>query len=113
MSRKFNLGGTMSKRDFSNLPMWLPQKIEKTGLKMSQVANRVGISRATLYEYLRDRSRPTEQTMLRLCRVLGVPFEQGLAQYTPRPIGRPRANNITSELKSEKNISLFSVVNGG
>lgn len=89
----------MSERDFSNLPTWLPRKIKTTGLKMSQIANHTGISRATLYEYLSDKSRPSEQVMLRLCRVLGVPFEQGLAQYTPKPMGRPRGSNTTSELK--------------
>lgn len=76
--------------DFSNLPTWLPQKIRNTGLRLSQVANHAGISRATLYEYLSDDSRPTEQTMLRLCRVLGVSFQEGLSQYTPKPMGRPR-----------------------
>ena len=82
----------MRERDFSNLPRWLPQKIKQTGLRLSQVANHARISRATLYEHLSDGSRPTEQTMLRLCRVLGVSFQEGLSQYTPKPIGRPRSN---------------------
>lgn len=89
----------MKERDFSNLNVWLPRKAKTAKLTFEQIAHRVGISRTMMYEYVSDLSRPTEQTMLKMCRVLGVPFEQGLSQYTPKKIGRPRGSNTTSELR--------------
>lgn len=80
----------MSQDDWSNLPTWLPKKIKMTGLTVEQVAHRVGVSRTVIYEYLTDDARPTEETMLKLSRVLGVPYEEALSQYVPKKRGRPR-----------------------
>jgi DNA-binding XRE family transcriptional regulator len=75
--------------DFSNLPVWLPKKLDDAGLSPEQFANQVNVSRTSIYAYISDKSRPSEQTMSRMCRLLNVPFEEGLAQYTPKKIGRP------------------------
>jgi transcriptional regulator with XRE-family HTH domain len=88
----------MSDTDWSNLPYWLPKKIMKTGLTVEQVAHRVGVSRTAIYEYLADESRPNEDTALKLSRVLGVKFEEVLAQYVPRKNGRPRGSKTTTGL---------------
>jgi transcriptional regulator with XRE-family HTH domain len=86
----------MSETDWSNLPYWLPKKIKATDLTVEQIAHRVGISRTMMYEYLTDDARPNEDTMLKLCRVLNVPYEEGLAQYVPRKNGRPRGSGKTT-----------------
>jgi transcriptional regulator with XRE-family HTH domain len=88
----------MSEDDWSNLPYWLPKKIMATGLTVEQVAHRTGVSRTMMYMYLTDEARPSEDTMLKLCRVIKVPFEEGLAQYVPRKNGRPRGAKTTKGL---------------
>lgn len=92
----------MSDKDFSNLPSWLPKKIAATGLTTEQVAHRTGVSRTMMYDYMADDARPSEETMLKMSRVLGVPFEEALAQYTPKKNGRPPGKGGTSELKVRK-----------
>jgi transcriptional regulator with XRE-family HTH domain len=85
----------MSTTDWNHLPKWLPKKIKATGLTVEQVAQRTNISRTVMYKYLSDLKRPSEQTALRLSRVLGVTFEEILAQYTPKKNGRPRDSDTT------------------
>lgn len=92
----------MSESDWSNLPYWLPKKIMATGLTVEQVAHRIGVSRTMVYEYLADDARPSEQTMLKLCRLLKVPFEEGLAQYVPKKNGRPRGSATTKSVTARR-----------
>ena len=89
-------------QDFNNLPTWLPKKIERAGLTTEQFANRIGVSRTMVYEYLTDDARPGEQTALRMARFLKIPFEQLLSQYTPKKNGRPHGTGSTSQLKVRK-----------
>jgi transcriptional regulator with XRE-family HTH domain len=79
----------MKEVDFSNLLTWLPRQIKRIGLRKEQFAHRVGVSRTTIYRYIYDMDRPTEDTMLKMCRVLEIPLEEGLRQYTPKRNGRP------------------------
>ena len=74
--------------DFNNLPEWLRLKIGSTGLSRERFAKRAGLSRPSIYFYLSGRRRPTTQTMTEICRVLGVPLEEGLRQYVNKPTGR-------------------------
>lgn len=92
----------MSTTDWSNLPTWLPKKIKALGLTPEKIAHRTGVSRTTIYAYLKDTARPEEQTALRLSKVLGVKFEELLAQYVPKQNGRPRGSTTTSELRVRK-----------
>lgn len=85
----------MSKTDWNHLPTYLPVKIKKTGLTTEQIAQRTGISRTVMYQYLKDIKRPSEQTALKLSRVLGVKQEEILAQYTPKKNGRPAGGDTT------------------
>lgn len=73
--------------DFSNLPIWIPKHLRRLQLSVEQLAHRTGVSRTSIYRYLYDQDRPTEHTMVKMCRALDVPFEEGLRQYTPRRIG--------------------------
>jgi transcriptional regulator with XRE-family HTH domain len=92
----------MSETNFSNLPSWLPRHLKRTGLTPEKLGHRAKISRTTVYRYMYDENRPTAQTMLRICRVLGVPFEEGMGQYTPKKNGRPYGSDSTSDLKVRK-----------
>lgn len=79
-------------RDFNNLKRWMLPKIDKLGITIEDFGNKAGVGRCSLYRYFSDKARPTEQVMVRICRVLGVPFEEGLRQYTPKPNGRPKGS---------------------
>lgn len=48
----------------------LKKEIEQSGLKKSLIADSVGISRATLSQYLSGRAQPTLATLAKLCKVL-------------------------------------------
>lgn len=76
--------------DFNNIKQWLIPQLDKLSMSVEQFANTAGLSRAAIYHYFEDRHRPDEQSMARICHVLGVPLEQGLRQYTQRKRGKPR-----------------------
>ena len=75
--------------NFSNLPVWIPEQLMRLGLTKEQLAHRLGVSRTSIYRYIYDMDRPSKDTMLKMCRVMGVPLEEGLRQYTPKKNGRP------------------------
>jgi transcriptional regulator with XRE-family HTH domain len=77
-------------KDFNHINRWLPPLLKSKGLTMEKFSRKVKVSRAAVYAYMTDRNRPDSQIMLRMCRVLGVPFEEGLKQYVPKQVGRPR-----------------------
>jgi len=79
-----------SSADFSNLGKWLPQKMADKGMSAEQLGNACGVSRSAIYFFISDKNRPTEMTMMKICRALDADFADGLRQYTPRPMGRPR-----------------------
>lgn len=81
-------------RDFSNLGPWLNSKLDQAGLSVERLAVKAGISRASIYFYIQDRCRPTESNIKRICDALGVPFEEGLQQYTPRKPGRKSRTSV-------------------
>jgi transcriptional regulator with XRE-family HTH domain len=57
-------------------------------LSLEEFANATGLSRASIYNYLCDRHRPDRSAIAKMTRVLGVPLEEGLGQYTAHPRGR-------------------------
>jgi transcriptional regulator with XRE-family HTH domain len=56
---------------------------------MGEFAEKARISRSALYHFIEDKRRPTENMIARICKTLGVPVEEGKAQYTPSSMGRP------------------------
>ncbi len=48
----------------------LKKEIEQSGLKKSQIADAIGVSRATVSQYLSGRAQPTLATLSKLCTVL-------------------------------------------
>jgi transcriptional regulator with XRE-family HTH domain len=69
---------------------WLPDKIKSSGLSVQEFAENCRLSRSAIYHFIKDTRRPDEKTIATICRVLGVPLEEGKAQYTPKPLGRPK-----------------------
>ena len=48
----------------------LKKEIEQSGLKKSEIADAVGVSRATVSQYLSGRAQPTLATFSKLCTIL-------------------------------------------
>lgn len=82
----------------NNIKQWLLPLLQQQSLSVEELANKVGITRTAVYNYLSDRNRPTEQTMKRITEALGVPFEEGLRQYTPKTVGFPAGVKRTREV---------------
>jgi transcriptional regulator with XRE-family HTH domain len=78
----------MPSKDFNHLEEWLLPKIKERKLSVEKFSRLVKISKASIYFWFNDVTRPDTQTMVRVCQVLGVPLEEGLRQYTPRAEGR-------------------------
>lgn len=75
--------------DFNNIKQWLDQHLEKRNWSVERFSRLCGLSRAIIYFYRNDTYRPDVENMARMCRALDVPLAEGLAQYSPRPDGRP------------------------
>jgi len=80
----------MAKHNGNQIREWLVPKLAAREMSIAQLASAIGVSRAAVYLYLNDQSRPTGYHMARICQVLGVPIEEGLSTYVPRRPGRPR-----------------------
>lgn len=76
--------------NFNRIKEWLLPLLEERQMSVEDLANEAGITRASIYFYLSDASRPKEGVMIAICRALGRPPEEGLSQYTPKVNGRPR-----------------------
>ena len=48
----------------------LKKEIEQSGLKKSEIATAIGVSRATISQYLSGRAQPTLATFAKLCATL-------------------------------------------
>ena len=76
--------------DFNRIKEWLEPKLAEMGISVETFSRMCGLSKASIYFYMADTTRPDEQSMAKICHALGVPLEEGLAQYTPKYKGRPR-----------------------
>lgn len=80
-------------KEFNNLPEWLSKRIKDKKITVERFAWKVKVSRGSLYYYLNGHSKPSSQVMVRICRELRVPLEEGLKQYSPSVIGRPKGTS--------------------
>jgi transcriptional regulator with XRE-family HTH domain len=80
-------------KNFNNLPQWLSSKLRQKGIRPEKFAWKVKISRAQVYYYLSGHTKPSTQVMARICRVLNVSLEEGLQQFSPSVIGRPKGTS--------------------
>ncbi len=48
----------------------LKREIEQSGLKKSEIASAIGVSKATVSQYLSGRAQPTLATFSKLCTIL-------------------------------------------
>jgi transcriptional regulator with XRE-family HTH domain len=79
----------MAGKNHNLIREWLMPKLAAKDMSVAQLAAAIGVSRAAVYLYLSDQSRPTGYHMARICQVLGVPIKEGLGTYVPKRTGRP------------------------
>lgn len=48
----------------------IKREIEQSGLKKSDIASAIGVSKATVSQYLSGRAQPSLSTLAKLCKVL-------------------------------------------
>ena len=48
----------------------IKREIEQSGLKKSDIASAIGVSKATVSQYLSGRAQPSLSTLSKLCKVL-------------------------------------------
>jgi transcriptional regulator with XRE-family HTH domain len=80
----------MAENNHSQLREWLLAKLAERDMSVAELAKATGVSRAAIYLYLNDQSRPSGYHMARMCQVLGVPIREGLEAYVDKQRGRPR-----------------------
>ncbi|MFN0170760.1 MAG: helix-turn-helix domain-containing protein [Bryobacteraceae bacterium] len=68
-------------------------KLAERQFSVERFATLCGLTRAAVYFYLRDKTRPEPESMAAMCQVLDVSLEEGFAQYTPKRKGRPGRRN--------------------
>lgn len=74
----------------NNIKDWLLPILEEKGISIEALARAAGLSRASLYHYLTDTRRPTTDAMRAICHALNLDPEEGMRQFTGKPIGRPK-----------------------
>lgn len=92
---------------FNHLDTWLPDKIRDCGLTVQEFADQAGLSRSALYHFMKDKRRPDDRTISKICKFLNLPIEEGKAQYTRNMPGRPKGYERiqqTAEVVSAENI---------
>jgi transcriptional regulator with XRE-family HTH domain len=62
--------------------------LKTNGLSVEKFSREVGITRTAVYFYLNNRSRPTRDTLVKICKTLGIPMSEGVRICTPRESGR-------------------------
>jgi transcriptional regulator with XRE-family HTH domain len=87
-------------KDYNRLGKWLGQQLLKHSISPEVLANRARVSRASVYFWMADITRPGVQSMVKVCQVLNVPLEEGLAQYTPKENGRPAGGKKAFKAKA-------------
>lgn len=83
-------------KDFNRLKAWIEKYAKEANLPIYKLANRAGISRATIYSWMIDKYRPDSEQLLKVAQVFAEHtnhtseelFAEGLRQYTPRLEGR-------------------------
>jgi transcriptional regulator with XRE-family HTH domain len=90
-------------KDFNNLAKWIPARMKEAGIEtVEKLANRAGLSRTAIYRWFYDQDRPSEDSMLKICRVVGVSLEEGLSQYSPKKVGRPSTRDDSARKKARR-----------
>lgn len=75
--------------DYNTIKDWLLPKLEELQMTVEELAMEVGVQPKTIYRYFTDERRPSPSVMGKICSYLGVPFEDGRAQYSNNRVGRP------------------------
>ncbi|MFZ0517382.1 MAG: helix-turn-helix transcriptional regulator, partial [Acidobacteriaceae bacterium] len=65
------------------------------GLSVERLARASNITRTAVYFYIDGKCRPRHKTLLRMCQVLEVPYDEGAKYCTPATTGRPRQSSAS------------------
>ena len=107
-------------QDFNNLPKWLRQRMEERRLTVDELSMKSKLSRTQIFSWLKDESRPTSTSMLKIVHVLSgkpvwkkrwgkdewypkmveVTLEEALQQYVEKKNGRPKGSGGTSSVRT-------------
>jgi transcriptional regulator with XRE-family HTH domain len=60
-------------------------------LSVEQLAVRCNLTRAAVYYYLNGKTRPSPNSLAKMCDVLGFPYTEALKYITPRVPGRRKS----------------------
>ncbi len=90
--------------DYNTIKDWLLPKLEELQMTVEELALEVGVQPKTIYRYFTDERRPSPQVMGKICSYLGIPFEEGRAQYSTNRIGRPSGAKMKIRHKRPKEI---------
>lgn len=67
--------------------------LKTSGMSVERFAQEIGVTRTSVYFYLKDRSRPTLDTLVKICEKVGISLSEGYEYCTPRTTGRqPKAS---------------------
>lgn len=78
--------------DFNKIKGYLTPLVDAKGMSFEQLARAAQLSKASIYHYLNDTRRPSEESMRRICDVLDRPHDEGLATFTAKKVGRTKGN---------------------
>jgi transcriptional regulator with XRE-family HTH domain len=63
--------------------------LKTKGISVEQFARQIGVTRTIVYFYINDQARPTLDTLIKICDVVGISLAEGVKICTPRTRGRP------------------------
>lgn len=71
-----------------------PGILELLGMNVEQFAVACGLTRASVYYYLKGKTMPSRQTVRKIANVTGIPFEELLNTLPTREEGRQRGMKV-------------------
>jgi transcriptional regulator with XRE-family HTH domain len=87
----------------SKLGAWIISKLEERNLRSSELAERAGISRVALHYIIKGRNAPSEETITKICRVLGASVAEAKANYARgKHTGRPKGTHNRKKQNGER-----------
>lgn len=88
----------------NTLKEWLTPKLEDLGLSVKDFSLEIGVDESTIRKYFSDARRPSREVIVKICRYIGVPVEEGAAQFESNKVGRPIGSKTVPVGKQKKEV---------